>query len=209
MITTILSFLAFSLIHSITVANGFKQRCHALFGDTFMRVWYRFLYTLASAATVGAALFCIASAPDRALAAAPPWLYWIMRGIQTAGLALGVRAFEHLDAGEFLGVRQVMRYVRERRIAGNIEGLTGTGLITTGVYGIVRHPLYLCGMLIVTFDPVITLNGLTFTVLADAYFLFGIFMEESRFQAAFGEEYRNYAQRVPMLVPRLFRSGRR
>jgi len=60
-------------------------------------------------------------------------------------------------------------------------------LVRTGVYGIVRHPMYLAGLVIFTFNPIITVNGLTVTVLADLYFLFGVFIEERRFLNIFGD----------------------
>jgi protein-S-isoprenylcysteine O-methyltransferase Ste14 len=117
-------------------------------------------------------------------------------------------AFQHLDGLEFLGLRQVWRYLTRREIAGNIDGLTQKDLVTTGVYGIVRHPLYAAGMVFVTFNPHVTVNGLTFTVLADLYFLFGMLIEERRFLHIFGERYREYMKQVPRMVPRIFRNAK-
>jgi len=204
MIITACTFLAFAILHSITAADWFKQRCRSLFGDAFVQVWYRLLYTILSAVTISMAFFFMASIPDHAVMTVPPWCYWPMQGFRVLGLVLCVRAFEYLDVREFLGARQVVRYLFESKITGNIEGLTGSGLITKGVYGIVRHPIYLGAMMIVTCDPIVTINGLAFTMLADAYFLFGIILEERRFLAEFGDEYVTYKKKVPMLVPRLF-----
>jgi protein-S-isoprenylcysteine O-methyltransferase Ste14 len=125
--------------------------------------------------------------------------------VQTAGSVFGLFAFEHLDTGEFLGYKQVRRYLARGEVGGNIEGLTPQELVMTGVYGIVRHPLYLAGIIIFTFNPRITVNGLTVTVLADAYFLFGVFMEERRLVGLFGEQYREYRRRVPLMIPRFMR----
>jgi protein-S-isoprenylcysteine O-methyltransferase Ste14 len=46
-------------------------------------------------------------------------------------------------------------------------------------------------------------NGLTITVLADLYFIFGMFIEERRFLKIFGEQYREYMKQVPRMVPRI------
>jgi len=73
------------------------------------------------------------------------------------------------------------------------------------VYGIVRHPLYVAGLIIFTFSPNFTVNGLTITVLADLYFIFGMFIEERRFLKIFGEQYREYMTKVPRMLPRLKR----
>jgi len=203
MTTTALIFLLFAVLHSVTVSDRFKKACRGLLGDTFMRVGYRFAYTIVSCATLAVAVFCINRVPDRTLWVPPQWLHWTMRGIQVAGAVFAVRAFEHLDGAGFLGIRQVWRYLVRGEVAGNNEGLTDRELVTTGVYGIVRHPIYFGGMLVMTFDPHLTINGLTLSVLADAYFLFGAFIEERRFLKVFNGQYQDYMARVPWLFPRL------
>jgi uncharacterized membrane protein len=210
MMQVILIFLLFAFIHSMTVSSWFKQICGKALGDTFMRAGYRFLYNTISIVTVVIAIQLIAKVPDRELWTAPPWLKWVMHGIQFAGLAFGALAFEHMDSREFMGFRQVWRYITRRETAGNLEALDEKELVRTGVYGIVRHPMYLAGLIIFTFSPIITVNGLTVTVLADFYFLFGVFIEERRFLRSFGDEYREYMRQVPRLLPKLFyRGGRR
>ena len=199
----IIIFLAFALIHSITVARWFKQLCSKIFGDTFMRVFYRALYNIVSFITVVIALYLIHEVPDRYIWTAPVWLRWIMHAIQISGLALGALSFEYLDTWEFMGFTQIWRYLSRKEVAGNIEGLTEKELVTNGVYRIVRHPMYLAGIVIFTFNPYLTINGLTITVLADLYFLFGVFIEERRFLRIFGDQYREYMKRVPRLIPRL------
>jgi len=200
----ILIFLLFAFIHSITVSHWFKLVCVNALGEAWTRVWYRFLYNTISLVTVLAAIYLISKVPDRELWTAPLWLKWVMHGIQIAGLAFGALAFEHMDTREFMGFRQVWRYLTRGETAGNFEGLTEKELVRTGVYGIVRHPMYLAGLVIFTFSPIITVNGLTITVLADLYFLFGVFIEERRFLKLFGEDYQEYMRQVPRLIPRIF-----
>jgi len=204
MISIILIFLAFALIHSITVTMWFKDLCRRALGETFMRVWYRFLYSSVSAITAFAAIYLINQVPDRVLWQGPLWPRLIMHAIQIAGIVFGVQAFQYLDKWEFMGFRQVWRYLARNEVAGSLEGLTQKELVTTGVYGIVRHPLYVAGIIIFTFSPHITVNGLTITVMADLYFLFGMFIEERRFVKIFGDQYREYMKRVPRMVPRIF-----
>jgi protein-S-isoprenylcysteine O-methyltransferase Ste14 len=203
MIHVIIIFLIFALIHSITVARWFKRFCKRALGGTFTRVWYRFLYNTVSFITGAIAIYLIWQVPDRALWEGPLWFRWMLHLIQLAGLTLGALAFEYLDTWEFMGFKQVWRYLTRREVAGNIEGLTQKELVTTGVYGIVRHPMYLAGIIIFTFNPNITVNGLTITILADLYFLFGMFIEERRFLKIFGDQYREYMKRVPRLIPKL------
>lgn len=204
MISIIIIFFAFALIHSITVASWFKDLCRRVFGETFMRVWYRFLYTSVSGITAFAAIYLIIQVPDRVIWQGPLWFRLVMHAIQLAGFLFGVQAFQYLDKWEFMGFRQTWRYLARREVAGNVEGMTERELVTTGVYGIVRHPLYVAGLIIFTFSPQITVNGLTITVLADLYFIFGMFIEERRFLRIFGDQYREYMKRVPRMIPGIF-----
>ena len=209
MVQVILIFLIFAFIHSITVTRWFKHLCKQALGDAFMRVWYRALYNAVSFFNVLIALHFIAQVPDHQLWTAPLWLLLVMHLIQIAGIGSGALAFEYLDGAEFMGFKQVWRYLTRREVAGNIEGLTQKELVTSGVYGVIRHPMYLAGIVIFTFNPHITVNRLTITILADLYFIFGMFIEERRFLRIFGDQYREYMKRVPGMIPRFGRRRER
>ncbi|HTF99073.1 MAG TPA: isoprenylcysteine carboxylmethyltransferase family protein [Nitrospirota bacterium] len=201
-------FFLFAFIHSITITRTFKEACKRRFGDTFMRVYYRAVYNVVSVATAAAAFSWIRTIPDRTLWTEPLWLRLGMYSAQAGALLFASRAFDYLDSGEFLGIKQIRRYLRDREIGGNIEGLTQKDLVTRGVYGIVRHPLYVAGIVFFTCNPHITVNGLTVTVLADAYFLFGMFIEERRFVTIFEDQYREYMKQVPRMIPRVGKRGK-
>ncbi|HYA86020.1 MAG TPA: isoprenylcysteine carboxylmethyltransferase family protein [Nitrospirota bacterium] len=127
-----------------------------------------------------------------------------MRAIQLGGATFGLLAFKQLDAGEFLGLRQIARYWKHGEVAGNTGGLTGNKLVTAGVYGMVRHPLYPAGIVLFTFNPSFTRNSLTISGLAGLYFVFGSFLEEKRLIGVFGDRYEEHRKRVPRLMPRIF-----
>jgi protein-S-isoprenylcysteine O-methyltransferase Ste14 len=203
MFIIVLIFFSFACIHSITTSIWLKHACGNLIGDIFVRGYYRAFYNALSFVTVAIAFFLIARVPDGELWTAPAWLMWPMHGIQIAAMVFGAQAFKHLDVCEFMGFKQVWKYITRREVSGDIDGLTRQGLVTTGVYGIVRHPLYLAGIIIFTINPHFTLNTFTTAVLADIYFLFGMIIEERRFVKIFGAEYRKYKERIPMMIPRL------
>ena len=74
-------------------------------------------------------------------------------------------------------------------------------LVERGVYAIVRHPQYLAGILIGLSLPLISQHWLVavlgLIVIVVTYF--NTFDEEALNLAKFGEEYRQYMQRVPRL----------
>lgn len=60
----------------------------------------------------------------------------------------------------------------------HLECIRRNKLITTGTYGIVRNPMCLGGILIFTFNLFIPSTWLFVSLLADAYFVFGVLIEE-------------------------------
>ncbi|MDP2168089.1 MAG: isoprenylcysteine carboxylmethyltransferase family protein [Thermodesulfovibrionales bacterium] len=198
-----LIFLSFAFVHSLSAAGFVKALTGRIFGRGFVRAFYRFLYTCFSALTTLGAVYLILGIPDVTLYEAPFLLRLLMHAIQSGGFILGILSLRAVNPFEFMGFSQAWRYIVKGQAGGDAEGMTGEGLIKTGVYGIVRHPLYLAGIIIFSFNPVITRNWLTVSVLSDMYFIFGAFIEQRRLIRRFGNEYRKYMKEVPGFVPRL------
>jgi len=98
------------------------------------------------------------------------------------------------DLVQFLGIRQV----RENNACSILTD--DCRLDTGGMLGMVRHPWYAGGILIVwarNLDMATILTNLVITV----YFFIGAFLEERKLLAEFGEEYVDYQQRVSMFFP--------
>lgn len=83
-------------------------------------------------------------------------------------------------------------------------------LVTTGPYAVVRHPIYLgiidfiIGSALYFNDLGLLVVGLLFVV----YFAAQIRVEERQFAAHFGDEWREYRQRTPALLPFRWRPRR-
>ena len=79
-----------------------------------------------------------------------------------------------------------------------------TALVTTGVYGVVRNPIYtgMLGMLLATGLAVSHWLGLSIAIVV---FAIGTFIrvrsEEKLLREAFSAEFDEYAQRVPAVIP--------
>ena len=194
--------IAFGVLHSIPVIIHIKERSARLFGEEAVRGLYRLSYTLFSIATVALTVWALRMVPDTVLYDGPRWYKTVMFAGEAAGAVFGILAFRELDLWEFIGIRQAARYLRTGKAGGDREGLSlRQRLVSTGVYGIVRNPLYFAGIVIFTLQPVVARNWLAVAVLADLYFIYGALVEQKRLLELFGDEYRDYMSRVPLLVP--------
>ena len=185
-------FVIWAVIHSILADYRLKAWFRGRFGDGAYR-WYRLGYNFFASLSFIPVLLAYWTLPDRALWSAPmPWR-WIMLGIQAIGLVGLIGAVFHTRVGEFVGVSQLMP---------GYDPDHSEPMRITGLYCVVRHPIYFFGLLLVWFSPVITVNSLTITFLFTLYFYFGALHEETGLRQEFGPAYDAYRRQVPMLIPR-------
>lgn len=197
--TVLLICMAFAGTHSAMVSASGKVLLARILGERFMKCYYRALFVVISAVSMTGAFFLIMSLPDILLYRAPTWLKALMHTLQIAGMIFGMMSLRVLDASEFFGLRQMMRCRKMQDLrALSVDGLSRVSLTKEGVYGIVRHPIYLAGIIMISLQPEITYNRLLVTVLADGYFLFAAFKEERRLLRHPGLHYEAYRREVPM-----------
>jgi protein-S-isoprenylcysteine O-methyltransferase Ste14 len=84
-------------------------------------------------------------------------------------------------------------------------------LVTTGLYGYIRNPMALGGLLILEGIGFYTGSlSLIFFFAPLPILLYALYIktvEEPELEMRFGQEYVDYKKRVPMFIPRLWRRG--
>ena len=176
-------FSAFALHHSVFARSGAKLWMTRLVSSVLERSVYTWTASLLLLAV------CLLWRP------VPGQLYEVrglMAGlfisIQFIGVLLTVRGSSTLGILDLAGVRQ----------ASNVadSGPAHVPLVTTGLYGFVRHPLYFSWLLVVFATPHMTMTRLTFAIVSSAYLGMAIPFEERGLIRVFGEDYRRYQRKV-------------
>jgi len=189
-ITILLAVAAYGFVHSLLATLWAKAQARRLFGPAADRL-YRLVYNGIAAVSFLPVLALTAALPGRTLYQLQfPWSL-VPLGIQFFALLVLALGVLQTGAGSFLGLRQLI---------GPPEA-GAQGLVVTGLYRFIRHPLYTTGLLFIWLTPVMTTNLLALYSGLTLYILIGATLEERRLTHEFGQAYAEYRRRTPMLIP--------
>lgn len=181
----ILRLIVFCVLHSLLAAPRIKDRIFQITGRPLPG--YRLAYNLFSVLLFGWTLLAWQS--TTVLFVAPGIWSLVMYGLQLVIVWIGFICLRQTGFADFMGFN--------RKATDDYPDF-----ITTGCYAVVRHPLYLLGILFLIMNPVITTRWIVLSVISVAYFIFGALLEEHRMVKHFGNRYKNYQREVPFLFPR-------
>lgn len=183
-------FVIFGLTHSLFADPRVKRTIRRSLGAAADR-WYRLVYVILSTAAILPFFYILVFMPDRTLYTVPaPWKWLMVAGQALCVLAVAA-ALKQTGFFYFFGLSQPFSAR---------PGEPGT-LVTSGFYCHIRNPLFFFGTVFLWLFPFMTVNLLTFNIMATMYFYVGALHEERSLVEEFGESYRVYRQRVPMFIP--------
>lgn len=192
----LLLFLLFGVSHSILASNKIKERIVEKVGDKI--AFYRFFYNLSSL-IIFVAIYEIAPKPNLIVYDLPyPWDL-IVFGLQVLSIAGLIWAVLLVDLKEFAGINQIVRWYQGNYDPEELD--EHKTFIVKGAFKYSRHPIYFFAILFLGLRPTMDLFYLTVFLCITAYFVIGSFYEEDKLLKHFGEDYREYQNRVPRLIP--------
>lgn len=188
----IFGWLLFCLLHSLLASLKIKNRLKSL-TPSLMR-YYRLTYSLFFLIFLCVLLKYQFKIPEIRLYPMVIWILMPSLVIVATGLAIMMIASARYIY-KVTGIRQ------------SLLGEDNPELITTGIHGNIRHPLYagtilfIWGLLAIFpyWSNVIACVAITI------YVFLGIGLEERKLLAQFGDKYLKYRLRVPMIMPRIVR----
>lgn len=209
---SITAFAVFGLLHSVGAQEPFKNALTRWTGPFFVDHFWRLVYCGLSywALYYGVATLHWARniEYDAWLIAYPEWLWQIVIVLHLGSIALLYAAFLQSDYLEFLGLKQAYRGLL--KIFGKATSRSDFELFGThrlevgGVYGWVRHPMMVAGLLfLLTSGP--SLNNIVYTAMYITYMVIGGYYEERRMVKIFADEYQRYQCRVGAFIPIFWR----
>ncbi len=159
---------------------------------TLVGAWHRLAYNVVASVHLvliwAVGRFVLAA--DVAPFAWPWWVHALQLVAFVAALWLFWAGGRRYDLARFMGTRP------ER------AETPAEPLVTDGIQGRVRHPLYTAGYLAL-FASVQDPFSLATAIWASAYLAVGTWIEERRLVGVYGDAYRAYQRRVPAVIPAL------
>lgn len=185
-----LAWSGYFALHSLMASEAVKRSVRSAWPAWFAR--YRIIYNLLALILLVPLVRWTLSGNDL-LVQQGYAIKWAALPLFAAAAYVFYRAVREMDVAEFMG------FSPERP---NGEG----GLLTTGMYAHVRHPLYFATLLLfaglLIWLP--TAEMAVSTVAVVIYLVIGSRLEERKLIARFGEEYLTYRNRVKSLIPYVF-----
>lgn len=161
-------------------------------------IFYRIFYNLFSLITALPLFYWQRTIPGPTVVPLPPYLIILKYIALISSVIIIAGAFLSFDILKFIGIRQ--------RASGDQQKEEGPVIKKHGLYGIVRHPMYLGGIIFftasMTHAPLPQFLG--YLILA-IYMIIGTVREDRRLLRELGNVYGNYQKEVPMIIPRISR----
>jgi methanethiol S-methyltransferase len=190
----ILGFLwiAFCVLHSALISVAFTKYLQRKLGNAYK--FYRLFYNIFTIAPLIPIIIYSVSISQK------PFFVWdgYLLPLKYIFLSIGILFFllvvQYYSFSQILGIAHIKE--GKSQILINDSGK----LHSKGILGVVRHPFY-AGLFPIMWTINLDLTMLIINIILSGYLIIGTKLEERKLVLEFGDEYREYQQRVSMLFP--------
>jgi methanethiol S-methyltransferase len=182
--------LLFGLQHSVMARPGFKRAWTKLVPESAERS----TYVLTTTAVLILLFAYWTPIPAIVWETRDPMWSALLTALFFLGFGLVLLSTFLINHFELFGLAQVWRTFNKQQAPAPV-------FKTPMLYTSVRHPLYLGFLVAFWATPVMTAGHLLFAAIWSAYIFVAIGYEERDLIALFGDKYRQYMARVPMIIP--------
>ncbi|MEM1137900.1 MAG: isoprenylcysteine carboxylmethyltransferase family protein [Bacteroidota bacterium] len=185
-IVLFLLWVGYYTLHSL-LASAFIKKQLCFFGK-----YYRLVYNIIAIIGLVYILFYNAFIPQEWLIKKTNFSNFIGLMFTTYGLFIIRYAFRSYSMKDFLGFAQLSK------------DFSNEDFKKEGILAYVRHPIYLGSILIFLgyFIFLPNLGNLIIFITTTAYIFIGIVLEEKKLVKIYGDTYRQYSKRTPMIFPK-------
>lgn len=181
---------AWCVVHSLLNADGIIKSTGIL--NSWFKPYYRLTYSAFAVASL--AVVCWLTPDGRGI---DLWKWTgilapVRIAIMAVALIMGYLSFRSIGLLDFLGLTALG--------IGRRAAVSSHELVTNGIYGIIRHPQSLAGMMLLWARD-LNDTALMINVVLSAYLLIGARIEEKRMLERFGDDYARYKAKVPAFIP--------
>jgi len=191
LIINVLLMSLFAIQHSVMARKGFKRWWTQFVPPAIERSTYVLFSTLALLLL----LWQWRPIPTIVWQVTDPTAAMALTGLSLFGWLVVLASTFMINHFELFGLHQVVNNLARRQ-------MSDMRFKTPMLYRLVRHPIYLGFIIAFWAAPVMTAGHFLFAAVTTAYIFVGIMLEERDLVAQFGDEYRNYRERVGMLIPK-------
>ena len=185
-------WICWCTMHSLLIARRTVSYMKSILRERF--AYYRLYYNFFSVITLIPLLFYHYGIQETVYFDWPGFWLLLKLALYIAAFMLFYGGYLVYDLQYVLGLKQIQEFAEGEKSA-------SMSFETRGILEYVRHPWYTGGILLVWGFGDITDVSLVLKVILSAYFIIGTILEERKLVAEIGEPYREYCQRVPMLIP--------
>lgn len=188
----VLAWALWCTLHSALISTAVTDFAKKKLDGSFR--FYRLFYNVVSLVTLIPLVYY-----SHTLREAPVFRWeGLLRIVQVFLLTVSVYLFvaggKHYSWVRFWGISQI----KAGRVGSSLTD--SSRFVVSGIHRIIRHPWYLGGILIVWAQD-LSVSTILINMVISVYFIIGAVLEERKLMLEFGEKYREYQQRVSMLIP--------